>query len=262
MQQGRDGVRIENGVERGELQIENTIGSAELLKTNLPPAQAEKLSSNILGAGQRMFQLVKDLLDANAIEEGTFTQNIERCDLQALAAQCVANNQSNASRKQIAIRLVDDVIIHGKADSGATMQILDNLISNAVKSSPFKSTVRVRLWRENADTFIGVRDQGPGISAEDQKKLFGKFTRLSAQPTGGESSTGLGLSIVKKLAEAMQGTVSCQSTLGDGAMFILRLPAWDEKHPQSNPAGNRDFAECNPNLRPAVAKSLAVVNLA
>jgi signal transduction histidine kinase len=71
---------------------------------------------------------------------------------------------------------------------------------------------------------LEVRDNGPGLSEEDKRKLFGKFVRLSAQPTGGEHSTGLGLSIVKKLVEAMQGRVWCESTLGKGATFIVELP--------------------------------------
>ena len=70
-----------------------------------------------------------------------------------------------------------------------------------------------------------VQDEGPGLSAEDQKKLFGKFARLSAKPTGGEHSTGLGLSIVKKMVEAMNGKVWCESELGRGATFIVEFPA-------------------------------------
>lgn len=203
------------------------IGSAELLKMNLPPAQSNKMASNIVGAGQRMFQLIKDLLDANAIEQGKFTSNIENCDLRKVAAECATNNQTHATRKEIVICTEEGGPIWGRADRNATMQILDNLISNAVKFSPHKSTVQVKVSVTNGYVGIGIKDQGPGLSAEDQKKLFGKFTRLSAQPTGGESSTGLGLSIVKKLAEAMAGTVICHSVLGEGATFTLRLPACD-----------------------------------
>jgi signal transduction histidine kinase len=71
---------------------------------------------------------------------------------------------------------------------------------------------------------IEVADEGPGISEEDKKKLFGKFARLSARPTGGEHSTGLGLSIVKKMVEAMNGRVWCESELGKGSTFIVELP--------------------------------------
>ena len=79
-----------------------------------------------------------------------------------------------------------------------------------------------------------VKDEGPGLTEEDKAKLFGKFARLSAQPTGGEHSTGLGLSIVKKMAEAMGGTVWCESEYGHGASFFVELPATeDEELPHS-----------------------------
>ena len=101
-----------------------------------------------------------------------------------------------------------------------SIQILDNLISNAVKYAPPRTLVAIESGRANGEIFIAIKDQGPGISAEDQKKLFGKYTRR----TGGESSTGLGLSIVNRLVEAMHGTIECQSELGTGATFIVRLP--------------------------------------
>ena len=72
---------------------------------------------------------------------------------------------------------------------------------------------------------LEVQDEGQGISEADMTKLFGKFARLSARPTGGEHSTGLGLSIVKKMVEAMQGRVWCESELGKGATFVVELPS-------------------------------------
>jgi signal transduction histidine kinase len=71
---------------------------------------------------------------------------------------------------------------------------------------------------------VEVQDEGPGLTEDDKKKLFGKFARLSAQPTAGENSTGLGLSIVKKLVELQNGNVWCESTYGEGATFIVELP--------------------------------------
>lgn len=238
------------------------IGSAELLKMNLPPEKANKMASNIVGAGQRMFQLIKDLLDANAIEQGKFTSNIEKCDLRKVASECAANNQTHATRKEIVICTEAGAPVWGRADRNATMQILDNLISNAVKFSPHKSTVFVAVRQENGHVGISITDQGPGLSAADQTKLFGKFTRLTAQPTGGESSTGLGLSIVKKLAEAMAGTVTCQSVLGQGATFTLRLPGCDAGE-RTNPGAapvqiperlNRDVAAQNPQAPTAESR--------
>jgi len=87
--------------------------------------------------------------------------------------------------------------------------------------------VRIRAYLERGHSCVAVADEGPGISEEDRRKMFGKFVRLSARPTDGESSNGLGLSIVKRLAEAMSGTVECQSTLGQGSTFIVRLPVWN-----------------------------------
>lgn len=200
------------------------IGAAEFIPTVKDPAQTNKLAGNIVNAGKRMLHLVTNLLDANAIEQGRFTSQIERCDLQALANECVQNNRATAERKRIRIESASSEPCWIQADRSATLQILDNLISNALKYSPLDTCVRLCTATENEFGLVRVSDQGPGISEDDQKKLFGKFTRLSARPTGGESSNGLGLSIVKRLAEAMSGTVSCQSTPGQGATFVLRLP--------------------------------------
>jgi signal transduction histidine kinase len=116
------------------------------------------------------------------------------------------------------------------ADMQSLRQILDNLISNAVKYSPQWKNVWVRVMTRTDETGrkfgrVEVQDEGPGISEADQQKLFRKFSRLTAQPTAGENSTGLGLSIVKKLVEMQHGSVWCESVLGKGATFILELPA-------------------------------------
>jgi signal transduction histidine kinase len=204
------------------------LGNAELVTMIQDPEQVQKLSHTIVSAATRMRNLIADLLDFNAIEQGKYTSAVERCDVRALVGQCVENNQPIAARKQIALRVGISENLWAQADRAATLQILDNLVSNALKFSPPNSTVHVHALPEKDFILVNVRDEGPGISEADQKKLFQKFTRLSARPTGGESSTGLGLAIVKKLAEAMSGSVQCHSTLGSGATFALRLPVWPE----------------------------------
>ena len=171
-----------------------------------------------------MRTLITNLLDVNAIEQGKFTSVVEPCDIRALIELSVENNQPWAAKKGIELRVGTSAGLWARADRAATLQILDNLISNALKYSPPGTTVHVHTLPETNYALMSVRDEGPGISDEDQKKLFQKFTRLSARPTGGESSTGLGLAIVKRLAEAMSGTIRCHSAPGAGSTFTLRLP--------------------------------------
>jgi signal transduction histidine kinase len=200
------------------------LGCAELVGLTDDQRQIHKLVGSISGSANRMRDLITNLLDVNAIEEGKFTSNIESCDIGALLERSVENNQPAATRKSIAIRVGASEGLWVKADPAATLQILDNLISNALKYSPPNTTIHLHTLPEANYILLSVRDEGPGISEADQKKLFQKFTRLSARPTGGESSTGLGLAIVKRLAEAMSGTIQCYSAPGTGSNFTLRLP--------------------------------------
>jgi len=197
--------------------------SGELLKAVSESQSVINVASKIITASERMRRLISDLLDANAIEEGRYASKLERCEISAITMQMVDQNMVAAQRKQIEIRPgMTEIFL--RTDPAAAQQILDNLISNAVKYSPRNSKVYVHLVPEKDHAVIMVRDEGPGISEDDQKKLFQKFSRLTARPTGGESSTGLGLSIAKRLAQTLGGDILCQSTLGVGTTFLLRLP--------------------------------------
>lgn len=203
------------------------IGNAELIGHSRNPGQLLHLVDNIKASGTRMYDLIKNLLDANAIEEGKFKLRPERCDLVNLVEVSLEHNHLNASRKGIEIKAESHGTVWAWGDENATLQILDNLVSNAIKYSLPESMVGITIKVEGAWAKISVKDEGPGLSEEDQKELFHKFARLSAKPTGGESSNGLGLSIVKKLANIMGGEVGCQSVLGQGATFTVSLPVWD-----------------------------------
>ena len=106
-------------------------------------------------------------------------------------------------------------------DRGYADQVFENLLSNAIKFSPQNKKVYVSVVKKNGRIVAKVKDEGPGLSDDDKKKLFGKYQKLSAKPTGNETSTGLGLSIVKKFVEAMQGEIWCESTAGEGASFFV-----------------------------------------
>lgn len=200
------------------------IGYAELLEMDPSPKTAKR-GGTIATAGRRMLELINDLLDANAIEEGRYASQVEPHDLRVLLAASMQHNQTASERKQIALDLVEGGACWAQADRKAALQVLDNLISNALKYSPPGSRVTLTLRGDDEWVGVAIRDEGPGITAEDQLKLFQKHTKLSARPTGGESSVGLGLSIVKRLAEAMGGNVTCRSAPGEGATFFLRLRA-------------------------------------
>ncbi len=199
------------------------------------PVQATAALLEMLGeveaAAGRMRDLVETLLSVQVIEEGRLTPVCETCRLDELAAQKVGQHQMAAARKQIRLTFTgagEAVWTH--VDRKLLGQVVDNLISNAVKYSPPRSPVTVRVLAGAATAggqrrpVLEVQDQGPGISEEDQRRLFGRFARLSARPTGGESSHGLGLSIAKRLVEALGGEIACRSQLGQGATFVLTLP--------------------------------------
>ncbi len=204
------------------------IGNAELIGRARNPGMVAQLVDNIRLSGTRMYDLIKNLLDANAIEEGKFRLHMERCDLCALVDRSLEGNYFAATRKGIQIQVIKPGQAWVLADEAATSQVLDNLVSNAVKYSMPNSLVEVRVELAGDQVSLAVKDEGPGLSEEDQKKLFQKFTRLTAKPTDGESSNGLGLSIVKKLVESMSGQVKCRSVLGQGATFLVILPVWPE----------------------------------
>jgi signal transduction histidine kinase len=186
-----------------------------------------EIANTIAQVSERMSEIINNLLDLNALERGMATTQPEALSLQSLLQEVASTYHAKAQAKRIAVCLDADAhVSNAWANRFATGQVLDNLLSNAIKYSPFGKQVVVRLLQPNREVVrVEVQDQGQGLSEEDKMRLFGAFAKLSARPTGGEHSTGLGLSIVKKLVESMHGCVWCESQLGRGATFIVELPA-------------------------------------
>ena len=188
--------------------LSSVIGLAGLVKADAgDAAEVRAHAADILQTSEFMFQLVTNLLDLGAIEQGRFNLQPEPVDLAALVSEGVENYRRRAADKNIRLTLAaptGPVMI--RADVRAVRQVVDNLVSNGVKYTPAGGEVVVQV-EASADAAAGfaVRDTGPGLSAADQTRLFQKYARLSSRVTGGESSTGLGLSIVKRLVEAMGG---------------------------------------------------------
>ncbi len=209
--------------------LNSIMGFARLLQDFGAPGDEMQRDSlaRIHSSGAQMRDLLDRLLSVQAIEDGKLRLKLEECDLVALAGTILENHRPTASAKSIVLVFKPcDGPVTVEADANATIQILDNLLSNAIKFSPLGRPVTLRVVSSNGSAdhaSVEVQDAGPGLSAEDQRNLYGKFVRLSARPTGGESSSGLGLSIVKRLAEAMNGRLECRSKLGEGATFALTL---------------------------------------
>ncbi|RYG48515.1 hypothetical protein EON79_04235 [bacterium] len=180
----------------------------------------------IEAASESLLAILGNLLDVERIERGELSLDLQPIEVSLLLEEVVEQFSARAREKRIGLKLdLPIASAWARADVNSFRQTVQNLVSNALKFSPMDSTVEIRLSVAGRRLRIEIRDEGPGISPEDQDLLFGKFVRLSSRPTDGESSTGLGLSIVKRLVEAMDGEVGCISTLGQGTTFWIEFPA-------------------------------------
>jgi len=170
----------------------------------------------------RTQDLIANLVDLNAIEE--YIGRREHCDVGRLLRQSLERHQLAAARRQIVFLSGISGGLWTQADITVLRRILDKVISNAVKYSPVNSTIQVHALHENGSIVINVRDQGVGINEEGRQKLFQKFSRLIACPSGAPCPAGVRLDIVKKLAETLSGSVRWRSALGSGSTFTLKLP--------------------------------------
>ncbi len=175
-------------------------------------------------ASDDMLSLVNDLLDVSVIESGKLDLQLKPGSLNALLESRVRMNKVVGERKNITLRTDFPGIREAVFDANRIAQVIDNLIGNAIKFSPSGSAVYISLSEDGNAATVRVRDEGPGIPAEEQSRLFGEFQRLSVQPTGGEKSTGLGLAIVKKIVDGHQGTLKVESEPGSGSTFSFTIP--------------------------------------
>ncbi len=202
--------------------------SAQLLQDRVQGQDDAKLrlmTGNIFEASCQMISFVRSFL-ANAAADHQLTIEVKKVSLADAVTCIVRKYEEMAQLKQITLRAelpADGAVVY--ADPAALDQVLDNLVSNAIKFSPPGKEVRISVQLDRERVECRVQDQGAGLTAEDKRRLFQRYARLSAKPTGGEPSTGLGLSIARKLAVAMNGDLACESTPGQGATFILRLAA-------------------------------------
>jgi two-component system sensor histidine kinase/response regulator len=204
--------------------------SAELMSRQIERFKDERitqLSDNMIRSSSSAMAFVKEFLANSATDHG-FTLKPTAINLADVASGAVEQYQEAARRKKITIQTKFPAeTVLALADTLALDQILDNLISNALKFSPPDKQIFLSVRAVNHHAECVIRDEGPGFTAEDKAKMFRRYGRLSARPTGGEPSTGLGLSIVRKLVVGMGGKLICESVPGNGAAFTVCLPLSD-----------------------------------
>jgi signal transduction histidine kinase len=165
---------------------------------------------------------ISDLLSVHAFEMESLPE-ISEFDASEIVREKTNGSYGIAFNKKIKLHLhLQPVTI--SSDKEYLARITDNLVSNAIKFSPEQSEVTVSLERNGNKLLLSVEDKGPGFTEQDKKLLFKKFKKLSARPTGGESSNGLGLAIVKTLVDSLGGTIDLDNAVGGGTKFSVRIP--------------------------------------
>ncbi len=194
-----------------------------ILSDNLSKEQKQYVSE-IINSADRLNNMISKILDVDAIESRKLNINVERVLLNNVVEKVCKNFEGDATIKEISLhRNIEEGQHHALLDENYLIQVLENLVSNAIKFSEHRKNVYVNLASVEGKVRIEVKDEGQGIHPEEMHKLFGKFQRLSARPTNGEQSVGLGLSIVKKYVEAMKGRVWCESEPRKGASFFVEF---------------------------------------
>ena len=208
--------------------IARIIDNAQTISRKLAGPLAEEYSSyaaDIAVAGRHLLALIDDLADLEAVEATDFMPACERIDLGEIARRAVQVLGADARAKRFTVvPPAEGEHQYVLGDDRRTLQVVLNLLGNALKYAPEESQVWLRLDRHNGVGTLTVMDQGHGLSVEQQQRMFEKFERLGK--ADGEGS-GLGLYIARRIAEAMRGMLTVESAPGQGARFTLSLPAAD-----------------------------------
>lgn len=190
---------------------------------DIPEDEQQAMFAEITSQTHYMLNLLDELLDISQIESGKFSLDLKPIELGDFLQDIVQRHNRLAGVKGTSVHLGPVPAGSALADPMRLQQIMDNLVSNAVKYSPEKSDILVYTEKTEDEWRVCVQDEGPGLTEDDQQRLFKDFVRLSAKPTGGEKSTGLGLAITKRVIKAHGGQIGVESTVGKGATFWFTL---------------------------------------
>lgn len=205
--------------------INNIQGLTQLLETiDLEEDDPKRYFDRIKTSIGQMHQLINDLLNISDFQNAeNIPLNVDEVNIDALLTELyeVASKDAEPKQQILTINATEGLLLN--TDRFLLWRVLDNLISNAIKFSPEGKTITVGANKvDNAIEFT-IKDEGPGFSEDDKLKMFKKFQKLSAMPTGGENSTGLGLSIVKMIVDKLGGSIRVESKIGEGSCFYVKV---------------------------------------
>lgn len=196
----------------------------DIRNNRFDPVESRQELENVVVLTQRMSYLVSDLLDISAIESGKVTLSMGSINLNDIFMECENLHIRTAAHKNITLTVEKNPAMPNvMGDSLRIINVMDNLMSNAIKYTYPGGTIRVYCESENGEVITHVQDNGQGLSADDLKHIFTSFKKLSSRPTGGEHSTGLGLAIAKKVIELHHGNIWVESEKGKGSRFSFSL---------------------------------------
>ncbi|WP_119066018.1 hybrid sensor histidine kinase/response regulator [Aggregatilinea lenta] len=222
---------------RTPLTVIKGIASMLLVRQNIPPEMREEYMQMILDSVQDMLNLLNDLLSISEIESGKLTLRPQEVEPDAYVKRVAQLNRPLAENKDI--QIVTDLapdLPHMRFDPERVQQVFNNLLSNAFKFSNPRTTVTIRAVQGDDDTVVfSVIDQGQGIPASEVDQIFEAFQRSSTRATAGESSTGLGLAICRRIVELAGGKIAVESELGKGSRFYFTLPYAPEQVGEAAP---------------------------
>lgn len=198
----------------------------ELLNSyDLNSNEQQDVIKDILATTTKIVSLSHEVSRILALEGGKLNMQVEKSDVNEIVKDVVQRNKIKVKQKNLKIQVdVADNLPQIECDAQKIDEVLDNLYSNAIKFTPSNGNIKLKVIKIEDTVVFEISDTGPGLSEDDLKDAFKRGAKLSAKPTGGESSTGLGLWIVKKLVEAHHGRVWVRSAIGKGSVFSFSLP--------------------------------------
>jgi signal transduction histidine kinase len=206
------------------------LGFAQVLRDKpglLKKEKAQRYAENIITGGNRLLNMINDLLDLAKTEAGKMELHIEETSVPKLCKALIASFSLLTRKKKIKVKLLTDINIPPlMTDAGKVQQILNNFLSNAVKFTPQRGKIEIRasLLPDDNTVRIAVADTGCGIAEADREKIFEKFRQSDGSITRETTGSGLGLTISKELAAMLAGSIGMESELGKGSTFWLDIP--------------------------------------